>query len=208
MLQLDSKETSNIISIIIAIITLFGILVTMFLTLHQIRLSNKHQLFDRRLDKYIIVKDLLDTYKRVNDIFTEKLNLEAFNRFILRSLMENDVLKDIQWTVDNPTKKESFETIHKKFRWIGKTAEELFFLFDKDKVNYFSDFIKKYRELIMWLQRYNINAEKTKGTGFGKDDREKARTEVLKVSNEMNLLLKKIEKKKIVESLAKQIKLK
>ncbi len=60
----------------------------------------------------------------------------------------------------------------------------------------------------MWLQRYNINAEKTKGTGFGKDDREKARTEVLKVSNEMNLLLKKIEKKKIVESLAKQIKLK
>lgn len=208
MLQLDSKETSNIINIIIAIITLFGILVTMFLTLHQIRLSNKHQLFDRRLDKYIIVKDLLDTYKRVNDIFTEKLNLEAFNRFILRSLMENDVLKDIQWTVDNPTKKESFETIHKKFRWIGKTAEELFFLFDKDKVNYFSDFIKKYRELIMWLQRYNINAEKTKGTGFGKDDREKARTEVLKVSNEMNLLLKKIEKKKIVESLAKQIKLK
>lgn len=208
MLQLDSKETSNIINIIIAIITLFGILVTMFLTLHQIRLSNKHQLFDRRLDKYIIVKDLLDTYKRVNDIFTEKLNLEVFNRFILRSLMENDVLKDIQWTVDNPTKKESFETIHKKFRWIGKTAEELFFLFDKDKVNYFSDFIKKYRELIMWLQRYNINAEKTKGTGFGKDDREKARTEVLKVSNEMNLLLKKIEKKKIVESLAKQIKLK
>nr|WP_316616969.1 hypothetical protein [uncultured Ruminococcus sp.] len=108
MLQLDSKETSNIINIIIAIITLFGILVTMFLTLHQIRLSNKHQLFDRRLDKYIIVKDLLDTYKRVNDIFTEKLNLEVFNRFILRSLMENDVLKDIQWTVDNPTKKRIF----------------------------------------------------------------------------------------------------
>ena len=47
----------------LSIVTTLVAVFALSLTLWQIRLSNKQQLFDKRLDKYLFVLDMLSTYK-------------------------------------------------------------------------------------------------------------------------------------------------
>ena len=201
-------DTSDIINIIIAIITLFGIIVTMILTLRQIRLSNKHQLFERRLSMYNLIKELLHTHDIMSGVINERVNLEVNNRFILRSLMENDSLRDAMWIVDNPKEEKASKLIEDKLRSLSKLSEELHFIFDEKDVHPITEFIGSYKTLLLWLQRYNLQKALTEGTDFGAEYKEKARLKIIDISKRMNQCHTKIKENRALEKLSKQIKLK
>lgn len=201
-------ETSDIINIVIAIITLFGIIVTMILTLRQISLSNKHQLFERRLSMYNQIKELLHTHDIMSGVINERVNLEVNNRFILRSLMENDSLRDAMWIVDYPTEEKASKLIEEKLRGLSKLSEELHFIFDEKDVHPITEFIGLYKTLLLWLQRYNLQKALTEGTDFGADFKEQARLKIIDISKEMNQCHTKIKENRALEKLSKQIILK
>ena len=192
----------------LAIVTAGTAVVAIWQTRRQARLSNKHQLFDRRLEKYILIKELVLTFSRVRGTINKRVNLEVNNRFILRSLMENDALRDVLWVVEKPTSESALNTIHEKFRWLGKLSEELQFLFKDDDIQIITKFIDSYKNLLLWLQRYNSHSVLTEGTDFGKDYKEKVKTKVIEISSEMEQQLQTINNKHILDNLAKQIKLK
>lgn len=192
----------------LAIVTAGTAVVAIWQTRRQTRLSNKHQLFDRRLEKYSLIKELVLTFSRVRGTINKRVNLEVNNRFILRSLMENDALRDVLWVVEKPTSESALNTIHEKFRWLGKLSEELQFLFKDDDIQIIIKFIDSYKNLLLWLQRYNSHSVLTEGTDFGKDYKEKAKTKVIEISSEMEHQLQTINNKHILDNLAKQIKLK
>ena len=201
-------QTSDIINIIIAIITLFGIIVTMILTLRQIRLTNKHQLFEKRLSMYNRIKELLHTHDIMSGVINERVNLEVNNRFILRSLMENDSLRDAMWIVDTPTEEKASKLLEDKLRGLSKLSEGLHFVFDEKDVHPITEFIESYKTLLLWLQRYNLQKVLTEGTDFGADYKEKTRLKIIDTSKEMNLYRTKIKENRALEKLSKQIKLK
>ena len=58
----------TIIAVVISIIALFQ-------TAKQTKLSNKQQLFDRRLEKYMLLKDLLILYKNSRGFISENENI-------------------------------------------------------------------------------------------------------------------------------------
>lgn len=196
-----SEVSLTAIAIIISIIALFQ-------TKKQTQLSNKHQLFERRLDKYILIKELIHTYEILSGIFNERVNLEVNDRFILRSLMEIESLRDAMWIVDNPTEEKASKLIEEKLRGLCKLSEELRFIFDEKDVQPIAEFIGLYKTLLLWLQRYNLQKALTEGTDFGTDFKEKARLKIIDISKEMNQCHTKIKENRTLDKLSKQILLK
>lgn len=197
-----------IAEIVLAAVAVIISIIALFQTKKQTQLSNKHQLFDCRLDKYSLIKELVLTFSRVRGTINKRVNLEVNIRFILSSLMENDALRDVLWVVEKPTSESALNTIHEKFRWLGKLSEELQFLFKDDDIQIITKFIDSYKNLLLWLQRYNSHSVLTEGTDFGIDYKEKAKTKVIEISSEMEQQLQTINNKHILDNLAKQIKLK
>ena len=58
---------SDVISLILSIITIIIALIALLQTKTQLRLSNKQQLFDRRLKNYTLFRDLFLLYKNNHD---------------------------------------------------------------------------------------------------------------------------------------------
>ena len=55
----------------LSVITAIAAIVALFLSVRQIQLSNKQQLFERRLNAYIITNGLIELYKK-NKVFLEQ----------------------------------------------------------------------------------------------------------------------------------------
>ena len=199
------KAVAEIILSLVAIgISLKAILQTK----KQIELSNKQQLFDRRIDSYNLICDLLDSYFKLKNMMNERLDLNFNYRFILRSLMEIDVLRSIIWTVDKPTDVNANQIFEEKLYWLRKQADSMPLLFENDLVNDFSQFVVLYKDLLLWLQRYNSDIERTKRTEFDKDYKEMAREKILEISKDMDDLYSKIKSEKELFELKKAIVLK
>ena len=56
----------------VSIIAVCLSIIALFQTQKQIKLSNKQQLFDRRIDKYLLFKDLLSLYNGNRHLFVDK----------------------------------------------------------------------------------------------------------------------------------------
>lgn len=61
---------SDMLNLILSTITIFIAALALILTYKQIKLSNKQHLFDRRLDNYLLIKDILSLYN-VNKSFID-----------------------------------------------------------------------------------------------------------------------------------------
>ena len=177
-------------------------------TKKQTEFSNKQQLFDRRIGSYYLIFDLLDTYFRLKDMMNERLDLNFNCRLILRALMENDVLRSIIWTVDKPTDKNANRIFEEKLYWLRKQADSMSLLFDNDLINNISRYVILYKDLLFWLQIYNSDCERTKGTEFNKEYKEMVKERILGISKDMNDLYSRIKNDKELSELKKTIVLK
>ena len=55
--------TSDIINLCLTIVTIIIATIALWQTQKQIKLGNKQHLFDRRLENYLLFKDLLSLYR-------------------------------------------------------------------------------------------------------------------------------------------------
>ena len=137
-------------SVVIALIALYQ-------THHQIKLSNKQQLFDRRLDKYLLVEELLDCYReeqntiqmvRCNSTLTDETLCMQFISFTsTRSLGEisSCIYSEIE---------QSRNLFLSKLDMLGRLEQEIAFLFPKREAALINDFIHRYTELLITLYTY------------------------------------------------------
>lgn len=207
--SLECFEIVKAVAEIILSLVAIGISIkAIWQTKKQIELSNKQQLFDRRIDSYYLIFDLLDTYFRLKDMMNERLDLNFNCRLILRALMENDVLRSIIWTVDKPTDKNANRIFEEKLYWLRKQADSMSLLFDNDLINNISRYVILYKDLLFWLQIYNSDYERTKGTEFNKEYKEMVKERILGISKDMNDLYSRIKNDKELSELKKTIVLK
>lgn len=201
IIKVSAEILLSLVAIIISIIAVGQ-------TKKQIELSNKQALFEKRLEAYSLAKGLFDTYFYLSGTFTERTNLDMNTCIVLRSLMDNESLRDAQWVVDNPLGQESSNAINFKLRLLNKLSDELFFLFEEKYVDEISRFIALYKELLMWLQRNNINSVQTKNTGFGNNYKATVEEQVLETAKLLEESYRKIRNNDIFNILYKQVKLK
>lgn len=144
---------NNIFSIITAIIAV----IALWQTHRQIAISNKHQLFDRRVDRFITVNGLISLFKESKHL----MDKEDYDDFIditvlFHSLTNNIYLKDIGTIIDNTNKEDTRQNFLMKLEEMKKLSIEMNFLFRGDSINLIKDFVYEYQELLRVMYKEQI----------------------------------------------------
>lgn len=203
----------NIFSIITAIIAI----IALWQTHRQIKISNKHQLFNKRVDKFMLISGLMSLFKESKPLMKK----ENYNSFIditvmFHSLTNNTYLKDVGNIIDNINQEDIRQNFLVKLEELKRMSIEIEFLFSKNNIKLIQDFIYEYQELlrkiyeeqiilykIMEINRKNPTSFIKLQKEFGeKEYRERLYSEYDKIKS----LYDEAVKKDIMKNIKKQIK--
>ena len=146
---------NNLFSIITAVIAI----IALFQTHVQIKISNKQFLFDKRLDKYLLAKGLLELYKDNEKLldYNSCLDDEAIivdYQFI--NLTNNNYLKDVTCIINEPKNNDFKNAFLVKIEELKGLSTEIRFLFPNKNGQLLENFIIKYQNILMELYKYQI----------------------------------------------------
>lgn len=142
----------TIFAVVISIIALFQ-------TAKQTRLSNKQQLFDRRLEKYLLVKDLLMLYKDNRVIVVGDESICEGVKFQLGMLTNCASLENMGATTTTPLHEEIHKECLTKIEILDKYATEIELLWNTKEGRLAGRFVRQYKKLLysMYRQQDCIN---------------------------------------------------
>lgn len=146
---------NNLFSIMTAVIAI----IALFQTHVQIKISNKQFLFDKRLDKYLLAKGLLELYKDnkklldYNSCPDDKAIIVDY-QFI--NLTNNNYLKDVTRIINEPKNNDFKNAFLVKIEELKKLSTEIKFLFPNKSGQLLGNFIMKYQNILMELYKYQI----------------------------------------------------
>ena len=204
----------NIFSIITATVAIIAI----WQTHRQIKISNKHQLFDRRVDRFILIKGLIWLFEDSKHL----MNKEDYNHLIdvtvlFHSLTNNTYLKDIGKIIDNVRQEDSRQSFLVKLEDLKKISIEVEFIFSKKNIRLIKEFVFKYQELLRTMYEEQIILDKImeknrkNPTEFVKLQEEfgekRYREKLYSEYDKIQLLYDEIIEKDIIKSIENQIKL-
>ena len=153
-----AEITLALVAIVISIIALVQ-------TKKQIKLSNKQQLFDRRLKKYTIIIDLVKSYANAEPLLTsEEVEINDYREAILVTMLNTTELEDSIKAVEDPMGKYRV-VFYDKMRILKQLSEETKIIFENKEAVLVSDFIMQYREFLEYLffeHYYSVYMEQKK----------------------------------------------
>ena len=205
---------NNIFAIITAIIAV----IALWQTHRQITISNKHQLFDKRVDRFITINGLISLFKESKHL----MDKEDYDHFIdvtvlFHSLTNNIYLKDIGTIIDNVEQEDIRQNFLIKLEEIKKLSIEMKFLFNGDFINLIKKFVYEYQELLrlMYKEKIILNRILEKNsknsTEFIKLQKEfgerKFREDLYTEYDKIKQLYEAIIEKNIINNIENQIKL-
>lgn len=147
-----------VLSTVVAITAIFAL----FQTHRQIKLSNKQLLFNRRLDKYLLSKSLIELYKdniKLLDYNDNKDNEAIIVDFQFTNLTNVEYLKDITCIIGEPKNNEYKNNFLIKIEELKKLSTEIKFIFPNKESQYLSEFVFNYQNVLMELYKYQILLE-------------------------------------------------
>ncbi len=139
----------SVISVAIAIIALFQ-------SNKQIRISNKQSLFDRRLEKYLIAKDLLNLFENNRKHIVDDKNLHFSLSLQFSWLTNTTYLCDMIFAINEPLDTEKQNILLSKCEMLEKYATEINVLWDNDAGEAVGNFIRAYKVLLFKLYQQKV----------------------------------------------------
>ncbi len=143
----------------LTILAIFISIFALFQTAKQTKLSNKQQLFDRRLEKYLFVKDLLILYKNNRNLFVGDESICEMVDFQFIMLTNCSLLENIGDAITTPLHEDIHITYLTKIEMLDKYSTEIELLWNTKNGHLLSLFVKQYKELLhsMYKQQIWIN---------------------------------------------------
>lgn len=200
-----------------ALITAIIAIIALWQTHRQIKISNKHQLFNKRVEKFMLISGLMSLFKESKPLMKK----ENYNSFIdvtvlFHSLTNNTYLKDVGNIIDNIYKEDIRQNFLVKLEELKKMSAEVEFLFSGNYIRLIQDFIYEYQELLRKIYEEQIVLHKIiennrkNPTEFIKLQKEfgekKYREELYSEYDKIKSLYDGVIKKEIINSIKKQIK--
>lgn len=142
-----------------ATITAFIAIIALFQTHKQIGVNNKQFLFDKRLNKYLIARGLLELYKdneKLLDFSKKRDNEPIIVDIHFINLTNNKYLKDVASIINDPKNNEFKNNFLVKIEELKQLSNEVRFLFQNKSGLSLGDFIMKYQNVLMELYNYQI----------------------------------------------------
>ena len=148
-----------ILNIILSTIVALTAIFALFQTHRQIKLSNKQFLFNRRLDKYLLAKSLIELYKDNINLLDYKDNKDdeaIIVDFQFINLTNIEYLKDIACIISDPKNNEYKTNFLIKIEELKKLSTEIKFIFPNKGSQYLSKFVFNYQNVLMELYKYQV----------------------------------------------------
>ena len=204
----------DVLSIIATIVAIYALWQTQI----QITISNKHKLFDKRVEKFMLITGLISLFEESKQL----MNNEGYDNYIdvivlFHSLTNNTYLQDIGNLIDNINQEDIRQKFLVKLEELKKTSIEVEFLFSKNNIDLIKKFIYKYQELLRTIYKEQIILNKIlkknekNPTEFVKLQEEfgekRYREKLYSEYDKMKLLYDEIIEKDIIKSIENEIKL-
>lgn len=203
---------------LLSIITLSVAIIALWQTAYQTKLSNKQQLFERRLNTYLVIKSLLDVYSEHHSVLqTCKSDEPLFALDTVFCFMTNSaVLQDMANAMGNPLHQPEHREFLAKCEELRKISTEISLIYTGKVAEVFSIFVAHYENMLRTMYRYqvlmksiqdknNVLTYEQLKNNMGENN---LRTEVINGIQDIEGIYVQIGDKKIENELRKQIKLK
>lgn len=149
----------NTASLIISIVTALTALVALYLSYRQIRISNRQQLFDRRVSLFLTFTGLLELYKELEPELINKGD-EPFNILPdFHGLTNNTQLQEAGKIIDDYSNEKNRIIFLSTLEELKKAATASEFIY-KDDYKLIKDFILQYVQVLLNMYKYEIRLER------------------------------------------------
>lgn len=147
---------SEIINICVSVVSIFIALLALFQTKQQITLSNKQQLFDRRLARYLELNTIYALYTTNKKHLEETGTFCHTNNLIFAWLTNCSDLAEMMFAVSNPLHQEEQNVFLAKCEQLKNAAVEISMIFDGSVAKIAEDFIASYADLLKAMYQQQV----------------------------------------------------
>lgn len=145
-----------VLNILLSVLSVIIALIAIIQTQKQIKLSNKHQLFDRRLEKYMVIKDLLSLFSNNREHIVDKDDLAQCLDLQFSWLTNVSYLSDMIFAVKDTLNSDKQNILLTKCEMLEKYAVEISVLWNDETGAIFSLFVKTYKEMLFKMYQQQV----------------------------------------------------
>lgn len=160
---------SEIINIVVSVVSIFIALLALFQTKKQISLSNKQQLFDRRLSCYLQFNTIYSLYTANKLHLKDESTFYYTNDLVFSWLTNCADLEEMVLAVSNPLQQKEQKILLTKYEQLKNSAIEFLMIFDVDTAKIGAEFISSFADLLKVMYQQEIYISKLKEQE-GKDE--------------------------------------
>lgn len=149
----------------LSVITVLAAVIALFQSHKQVKISNRQALLDRRIDKFLLFKDLLANYSDSITLLEESF-LSQDVEFPFIYLTNCSSLEMIANVMKNPLSHEEKKLFLTKCEELEKSAIEVELIFKSSVSKYMAEFIIVYKKLLQAMLRQQIALNGLKDNNF------------------------------------------
>ena len=155
-MMMDWNFWFSVVTAVIAVIALMQ-------TKQQIKLSNKQHLFDKRVEHYLIAKELMQLYESNRSILTFKEDEPALAMdFIFAQMTNNTYLEKITDAIAHPLEQPYHKEFLIKMETLKEVSSKIKFIFGGKAAVLLGNYVLCYQELLFRMYQYQILLENMK----------------------------------------------
>ena len=153
---------SEIINICVSVVSIFIALLALFQTKRQITLSNKQQLFDRRLARYLEFNAIYALYVKNEPYLKDDNTFYHTNDLIFSWLTNCSDLEDMTLALYKPLHLEEQKVLLTKYEQLKNAAIEISMIFDGSAAKIAEEFITSFVDLLKAMYQQQVYISKLK----------------------------------------------
>ena len=146
------------------VMTSVAAVVAIGVSVHQIRLSNKQQLFERRLKAYMMANSIISLCKENYVFLSEKRKTEPqfANDLVFIWLTNNTYMEGQAEAIEHPLEQPFHKELLKKREELRNMAMEFEFIFKGNVASLYGNFLRDYENALAVMYQYEIIIRKMK----------------------------------------------
>ena len=146
------------------VMTSVASVIALCVSVHQIRLSNKQQLFDRRLKAYMMANSIISLCKENYVFLSEKRKTEPqfANDLVFIWLTNNTYMEGQAEAIEHPLEQPFHKELLKKREELRNMAMEFELIFKGNVALLYSNFLRNYENALAVMYQYEIIIRKMK----------------------------------------------
>lgn len=144
------------------VMTSVAAVVAIGVSVHQIRLSNKQQLFERRLKAYMMANSIISLCKENYVFLSEKRKAEHqfANDLVFVWLTNNTYMEGQAEAIEHPLEQPFHKELLKKREELRNMAMEFEFIFKGNVASLYGNFLRDYENALAVMYQYQIIIKK------------------------------------------------